>query len=252
MRRFGAIISSPTFRNKGNTPKGSTPPHVLRSRSRPRRTGIRKTKELHLDWVTETRQWCDELLTTLLTVKLSAQMTGRCEYHWCHEFGKQNRKWKIGCIICINLGQMYDQLITFLPPNESRGSNGSELVCFDPFCVLIGWRSFARSIKMKVSHVLRQSALFKPNHSNWSYYLQLYFEIIIVIYNFCNGKVNWEMIWNFVRNIDHGKKWLTYTHLLENVNIYNLTHKGKIIVIVHVHCHMTITVPLVNDCVWQT
>ena len=44
-----AIISETIFRNRGNMPKVSTPPHVSRSRSRRRRTGVRKAKELHLD-----------------------------------------------------------------------------------------------------------------------------------------------------------------------------------------------------------
>ena len=45
---FGAKISAIIFRNRGNTPKGSTPPYVSRSRSRRRRTGVRKAKELRL------------------------------------------------------------------------------------------------------------------------------------------------------------------------------------------------------------
>ena len=65
--------------------------------------------------------------------------------------------------------------------------------------------SFDRWMRMKVPHILRQSALFKPNHSNWSYYLQLYFKIIISIYNFCNGKVSWAINRRFVCNIDHCK-----------------------------------------------
>ena len=61
-----------------------------------------------------------------------------------------------------------------VPTNASRGSNGSEPVCFDPFCVLIGkkgksllwpgtsqWRIYYHRIYY---HVLRQSALFKSNH----------------------------------------------------------------------------------------
>ena len=48
MLHFGAIIS--VFRNRGNTPKGSTPPYVARSRRRLRRTGVQISKELHLDW----------------------------------------------------------------------------------------------------------------------------------------------------------------------------------------------------------
>ena len=47
---LGAIISATVFRNGWNTPKGSTPPYPSRSRSRYRRTGVRKAKELHLDW----------------------------------------------------------------------------------------------------------------------------------------------------------------------------------------------------------
>ena len=49
MLSFGAIISVTIFRNRGNTPKRSTPPYVSRSRSRCRRTEVRKEKELHLD-----------------------------------------------------------------------------------------------------------------------------------------------------------------------------------------------------------
>ena len=65
MLNFREIISATIIKNRGNTPKGSTPSYVSRSRSRCRRTGVRKAKEL--------RQRCDELLTTLLTVKLEAQ-----------------------------------------------------------------------------------------------------------------------------------------------------------------------------------
>ena len=54
-------------------------------------------------------------------------------------------------------------------------------------------------------HVLRRSALFKPNHYIWSYSFQLYFEIIRFIYIFCNGKVNWKIICHFIRNLDRGK-----------------------------------------------
>ena len=50
MISFGVIISTTSFRNRGNTSKGSAPPYVSRSRSRRRRTGVRKAKELHLDW----------------------------------------------------------------------------------------------------------------------------------------------------------------------------------------------------------
>ena len=103
------------------------------------------------------------------------------------------------------LVQTLDQLIPRLTANARRGSNGSEPVCFGSFCALIGWRSFDRWTRMKVGHVLRQCALFKPNHCNWSSYLQLYFKIIIFIYNFCNGKVSWTMNCRFVRNIDHCK-----------------------------------------------
>ena len=34
-------------------------------------------------------------------------------------------------------------MVTF-GANANRGSNGSEPVCFDPFCALIGWHSFDR------------------------------------------------------------------------------------------------------------
>ena len=67
------------------------------------------------------------------------------------------------------------------------------------------WIHSVRWMRMKARHVLRQSALFKPNHCNWSYYLQLYFKIIIYIFSFCNGKVSWAMNCRFVRNIDHCK-----------------------------------------------
>ena len=104
-----------------------------------------------------------------------------------------------------HLVQMHDQLIERLLSNASRGSNGSEPVCLDPFCVLIAWHSFDHWMRMKVCHILRQSALFKSNHCNWSYYLQLYFKKIIFIYNFSNGKVSWAMNCRFVYNIDHCK-----------------------------------------------
>ena len=41
---FGAIISATFFRNGGNTYKGSTPTDISRSRSRRRRTEVRKVK----------------------------------------------------------------------------------------------------------------------------------------------------------------------------------------------------------------
>ena len=47
MLSFGVIISATIFRNRGNTPKGSTPPYVSRSRSRRRITGVWKSKEFH-------------------------------------------------------------------------------------------------------------------------------------------------------------------------------------------------------------
>ena len=40
---FGAIISATIFRNRGNTLKASTHPYVSSSRSRRRRTGVRRT-----------------------------------------------------------------------------------------------------------------------------------------------------------------------------------------------------------------
>ena len=46
MLNFGAIISATFCRNRGNTPKGSTPPYASRSRSRLRRTQVQKAKEL--------------------------------------------------------------------------------------------------------------------------------------------------------------------------------------------------------------
>ena len=50
MLSFGAIIFASFFINWGNTPNGSTPPYVSRSRSRRRRTEVRKAKEFHLEW----------------------------------------------------------------------------------------------------------------------------------------------------------------------------------------------------------
>ena len=67
----GAKISATIFLIRGNTSKGSTPPFVSKSRSR-RRTGIQKDKKLHLRR-RETRERCDKLLMTLLTVKLRTQ-----------------------------------------------------------------------------------------------------------------------------------------------------------------------------------
>ena len=54
---FGAIMSATIFRNIGNTPKGSTPPYMSRSRISRIRTGVK-------------------LGTTLLNVKLRAQEWG--------------------------------------------------------------------------------------------------------------------------------------------------------------------------------
>ena len=74
MLNFGAIISTTVFTNTGNTPKGSAPPYVSRSRSRRRKTGVPSPEGQRIapiQW--ETKQRCDELLTTLLTVKLRAQ-----------------------------------------------------------------------------------------------------------------------------------------------------------------------------------
>ena len=76
------------------------------------------------------------------------------------------------------LVQTHDRLIARLLPNASRGSNGSEPGCFDPFCALIGWHLFDCWTRMNVRHGL-QSQLFKLNHSSWSYYLQLYYKIKI-------------------------------------------------------------------------
>ena len=49
MLNFGAIITATIFRNRGSTPRGSTPPYVSRARSRRRRTGVQNAKELNLD-----------------------------------------------------------------------------------------------------------------------------------------------------------------------------------------------------------
>ena len=118
--------------------------------------------------------------------------------------GKHKRKWEIGCIIGHVRCKRWISWSRGLTANSRRGSNWSESVCLDPICVLIGWRSFDRLTRMKVGHVLRQSASFKPNQCNWSYCLQLYFKIIF-IYNFCIGKISWAMNCRFVRNIYHSK-----------------------------------------------
>ena len=80
------------------------------------------------------------------------------------------------------LMQTHDQLIERLLSNESRSSNGSERVFLDPFCSLIGWRSFGCWTRMIVRHVLRRSAIFKCNHWNFSYVLHL-FTVIYQINN---------------------------------------------------------------------
>ena len=155
------------------------------------------------------------------------------------------RKKKMGNMLHYwsRLVQTLDQLIAPLIANARRGSNGSEPVCFDPFCARIGWCSFDRWTRMKVGHVLRKCVLFKPNHCNWSSYLQLYFKIIFM-YNFCNRKVSWTMNCRFVRML---KKLVGCTHLFKNIykRIAWYT-KGKIFVIVYVHGHMSITVLLVH------
>ena len=117
----------------------------------------------------------------------------------CSEFSARLSRVTSRARVCLHLFPP----CVLLPTSYSL--NGSEPHCLDPFCALIGWHTFDRWTRMKVRHVLRQSALFKPNHCNWSYYLQLYFKIIIFIYNFCNGKVCWVMNSRFVRNIDHCK-----------------------------------------------
>ena len=43
---FGATMSATILKNRGNTPRGSTPPYESRSSSRQRRTEVRKAKEL--------------------------------------------------------------------------------------------------------------------------------------------------------------------------------------------------------------
>ena len=73
---------------------------------------------------------------------------------------KENGKY---AVLLVTLGANARSADRVFAVNASRGSNGSELVCFNPSCAPIGWRSFDRWKRMKVVHVLKQSSLFKPN-----------------------------------------------------------------------------------------
>ena len=146
------------------------------------------------------------------------------------------------------LVQTHDHLTERLLSNANRGSNASESVCLDPFCALIGWQSFDRWKRMKVRHVLRRSAVFKPNNCNW-HYLQLYFKIIF-IYNFCNGKVSWQWIAVLFAILTTVSKLFGCTNLFKIIYTHIAWYaKVIIVVIVYVHGEMTITVLLVHDCV---
>ena len=102
----------------------------------------------------------------LISANLKSVLLVSCVWQTKKKMG--NRLYYWSCLV-----QTHAKLMEHLPSNASRGSNWSEPVCWDPFCALIGWHSFDCWMRMKVRHVLRQRALFKPNHCNWSYYLHL-------------------------------------------------------------------------------
>ena len=80
---FGAIISATFYRNRVNTPNWSTPPYVSRSRSRRKRTEVRRAKELHLDWGKQDKVVINTALDTA-AVKLRAQ-------EWCFPAGAASK-----------------------------------------------------------------------------------------------------------------------------------------------------------------
>ena len=71
MISFGAIISATFFRNRGNTPKGSTPPYASIKNQPQEDTSLEGQRIAHR--LRETRQRSDKLITTLFAVKLRGQ-----------------------------------------------------------------------------------------------------------------------------------------------------------------------------------
>ena len=74
-------------------------------------------------------------------------------YVWQTKKKMRNRRYHWSRLV-----QTHDPLTARLPPNASIGSNGTESGCFNPFCALIGWRSFnPRCIKVggKTDSVIR-------------------------------------------------------------------------------------------------